>query len=401
MMSSMPQRPSRLVEYFATCGISEDSTPIPKDDRLPIVSVAIITEKEELQPGWELLQYTVSGNIASVTGSGVFSTKTYICFERGNRSPPVTDLQIMVGNDPKPMGYTKLAHNLNKGGIGKDVFLCYTHAYHMGHTRESVVDIVMIAPKTGEKCPSDYMLVNKNLNAGSFRNPLYICVKKTSDSALEMRYKPVVLDRFPIFMISGWDSAFPQMLPVFCYPQGADVVVGENPPLPKCTTFVLTMVSGMRLYGVCINFHELLRKDKLKSIKKEATIKNKDNWRRLTFKVQSSSVEQNLQVWLPKTVCLVSYWPFYDTFATFLVELWRLTLGSSRLPPERYLSNLWETPLPQNSRVNVKLSIASSNVIFNRPPPDTFPMSDHSFELRNCTSRRWYLVKSKAAAALR
>eukprot|EP00467_Chlorarachnion_reptans_P010992 CAMPEP_0114496288 /NCGR_PEP_ID=MMETSP0109-20121206/5687_1 /TAXON_ID=29199 /ORGANISM="Chlorarachnion reptans, Strain CCCM449" /LENGTH=2039 /DNA_ID=CAMNT_0001673545 /DNA_START=135 /DNA_END=6254 /DNA_ORIENTATION=+ len=427
MMSSMPKRPTRLVEYFVTCGISQDSTPILKDDRQPITGIGVLTEKEECPEGWEPLTYTVSGNLASVNGTSMFTTKMYIVIERHPGNVPITDVQVIVGNEPKPMGYIQLPQNLNKGGLGKDVFLCYTHAYHLGHSREAVVDVVLIQPKSDERCPTDYMLVNKNLNAGSFRDPLYLCIKKISDSALEMRYKPVVLDRFPYYDLQ--DSAFPQMLPVFCYPQGADVVVGENPPLPKCTTFILTMVSGQKLYGVCLNFHELLKRETLETLKKDANedenegdtggedgakthIRKKTNpllkssqgrissmslgsdasqsefdWldpEMATSHLQramEAALEQDLQVWLPKTVCLVSFWPFYDTFTTFLVELWRLTLGSSPMPPERYLSNLWETPLPQNSRVNVSLKIAANNVTFDRPPPDTFPMADYNMEL--------------------
>eukprot|EP00471_Norrisiella_sphaerica_P001639 CAMPEP_0184483702 /NCGR_PEP_ID=MMETSP0113_2-20130426/5379_1 /TAXON_ID=91329 /ORGANISM="Norrisiella sphaerica, Strain BC52" /LENGTH=1909 /DNA_ID=CAMNT_0026864265 /DNA_START=458 /DNA_END=6184 /DNA_ORIENTATION=+ len=408
----MPRRPSRLVEYFVTIGISQDSPPLPKDDRCPITSLMVITEKDDPPEGWEMLTYTVSGESASVTGTGMFYTKTFICFERDPKGIPISDLQVRVGNEAKPMGYIQLPQNLNKGGIGKDIFLCYTHAYHLGHDRHSVVDIVMIAPKAGEKCPSDYMLVNKNLNAGSFRDPLYLCVKKISDSAFDMRYKPVVLDRFPYYDLR--DSSFPDMLPIFCYPQGADVVVGENPPLPKCTTFILTMVSGMKLYGICINFHEIMRKDTVERMKE---IAKKSAQRRLsggdgrshakaaesleiemsdeeledaqwldpelaTANLQtaiSSALEQNLQVWLPKTLCIVTHWPFYDTFTSYLVELWRLTLGHAKLPPERYLSNLWETPLPKNSRVNVQLSIANTRVVFDRPPADTLPLADYNF----------------------
>jgi len=389
MLGAEPSRPNRLVEYFITCGISQDSTPIPRDDRFPITDVQVVTDKHVPEDKWEVMRYTVSGNIASMTGTGLFSTKLFLCVERDPDKAPLTDVAIIFGQETTPMGFFKLDVNLNKGGLGKDIFLCFSRGYVTSKPRNVVVDLVVIQPKSNENCPADYMLVNKNLNAGSFRNPMYLCVKKISENPLDMLYRPVVLDRYPFEDAEGSGSTFPQMLPLFCYPQGADVYLGDNPPLPKCTTFVLTMVSGLKLYGVCINFHEIFKKENFANSPtasnhpEEQGMQNHEEAEEGTEMLEKAiqkALADDVRVWLPKTVCLVSHWPFYNTFMRYLVELWRMTLGSSPLPTERFLSNLFETPLPQNSRVNVQLSIGTTKIIFDRPPPDTFPLADYGMD---------------------
>lgn len=39
-------------------------------------------------------------------------------------------------------------------------------------------------------------------------------------------------------------------------------------------------------------------------------------------------------IYAPKTICLVSYWPFFRPFTTFLSELYRTSVGRSSVPIE-------------------------------------------------------------------
>lgn len=335
----------------------------------------------------------------------MFTTKLYLAVERDPTKEPLTDVQVIVGDgsggrgkqrDPKLpklinmgdhmgiMGYFRVETDLNRGGIGKNVYLHYSKTYREGQPRSIVMDIVLIVPKLGERCPGNYVQLDENLNAGAFRDAMYMCIKSCTDSPLENRYKAVVLDRFPYVDLQG--NPFPEALPVFCYPQGAEVVVGDNPPLPKCTTFILTNESGLKLHGVCINFHEKLAGEMKAALAGAAQAVDDEGGEEgaspsVLEQAISVALSQKQRVWMPKTVCLVSHWPFYRSFTTFLVELWRLTLGSSTLPPERYLSNLWETPLPLNSRVNVDLKIAGSRIVFDRPPTDTLPLANFDYNV--------------------
>jgi hypothetical protein len=90
-----------------------------------------------------------------------------------------------------------------------------------------------------------------------------------------------------------------------------------------------------------------------------------------------SSQQPQQTIWAPVTICLLSYWPFFECFTTFLTELYRVSVGFTELPIEvhpklsdrwcpdsacvrfvqRYLTNLWETPLPRTSHVNVQLQV--------------------------------------------
>ena len=51
--------------------------------------------------------------------------------------------------------------------------------------------------------------------------------------------------------------------------------------------------------------------------------------------------------YIPKAICLLSYWPFYQQFEVFLTELYRISVGFTDVPIERYLNSLWEIPVPK------------------------------------------------------
>ncbi len=86
--------------------------------------------------------------------------------------------------------------------------------------------------------------------------------------------------------------------------------------------------------------------------------------------------DQPRTIYAPKTVCILSFYPFYGNFKNWLIELYRLTIAQSPLPLERYLTNLWETPLPRSASVNVQLQILNQKLIFSRPASEAFPLAD-------------------------
>ena len=70
-------------------------------------------------------------------------------------------------------------------------------------------------------------------------------------SHLAMNYNPKLLDRYPV-------EDYPEMpfpaITNFCFPQGVKLTTTHYPP--TVFHFVMTADSGVRTYGICLNFFE-------------------------------------------------------------------------------------------------------------------------------------------------
>jgi hypothetical protein len=112
-----------------------------------------------------------------------------------------------------------------------------------------------------------------------------------------------------------------------------------------------------------------------------------------------SDLNGSTMVYAPRKICLLSYWPFLGNFCQYLEELYRHARSTSRIPLERLILQLWETPLPGSGRMRVQLEMggsyaASSSsalllhstphgrvIVFDRPMPDDFPLANFPLTL--------------------
>ncbi len=217
----------------------------------------------------------------------------------------------------------------------------------------------------------------------------------------------------------------------FCLPDGIELCAGAQPPLPTPSSFVLTVQNGLELYGACLTFYEELDWQKrgeaavqlracpaaaegriaaeLGQAPAESTAASPApaasppvDWlsvplrtgelRRLTRLLTLGAV-----VWAPKVLCLLSYWPYLDCLEGFLMELYRVSVGSSAVPIERYVQNLWETPIPRprcavlrarqdgvlsawllrrSRRLGVQLRIGRTRLLFEHSPIPAIPSTN-------------------------
>uniref|UniRef100_A0A8C7HUF5 DENN domain-containing protein 4C n=1 Tax=Oncorhynchus kisutch TaxID=8019 RepID=A0A8C7HUF5_ONCKI len=153
-------------------------------------------------------------------------------------------------------------------------------------------------------------------------------------------------------------------------------------PLPVFSTFVLTNSSGEKMYGAAIQFYEVYPIDLLSE-------KQKVQLGLLT--TVEKKVIPNRTVNTNKCICLLSRWPFFESFRKFLMFLYKLSVsGPHPLPIEKHISHFMHNvsfPSPQRPRILVQLS-AHDTLMLAQPVCTPLPLSgaDYSTLLMNLGS---------------
>ncbi|KAL9650377.1 hypothetical protein ABK040_016444 [Willaertia magna] len=122
---------------------------------------------------------------------------------------------------------------------------------------------------------------------------------------------------------------------------------------------------------------------------------NVDNKSKPTIIVDSDNVDnknkeiqpqppkkKKLTLYMSKSICIISHYPFYNIFKFFLTQLFRISVTPSKIPLERYISNfLTEIPLPPQGQIQVHYGLGEKEVHIARPAPNELPMAEMDFEL--------------------
>ena len=206
-------------------------------------------------------------------------------------------------------------------------------------------------------------------------DPSYI-VDEQSKSSFQLVSK--VLDCYP--KISHPDMKLPDEIARFVFPDGC--CASLQPLDPKFFTFVLTLETGVRVYGSALTIY-----DESFEVANIAKLLRQEI-RRSSF-IPENSVEASMNtgisplndhVFMPKTLVLLSHYPFFQAFRTFLQQLYRISLVQTRLPLERYIANfVSEVPLPPRGKVEVKLGVGDKLIALVRPPPNELPFVEVSY----------------------
>eukprot|EP00742_Colponemidia_sp_Colp-10_P007715 GILJ01008317.1.p1 GENE.GILJ01008317.1~~GILJ01008317.1.p1 ORF type:complete len:1435 (-),score=186.66 GILJ01008317.1:138-4442(-) len=181
-------------------------------------------------------------------------------------------------------------------------------------------------------------------------------------SPFDIPYQPVVVDRFP--REDYEDTPLPPALALFCLPDGVWIKQQELPPF--FFSFGLTLQTGQRLYGSCLTVFE--------------------QWTDPQQLGLPSSIHE--PVFVPKSLVLISHWPYLDTFRIYLTELYMLSINNTTgVPLEKYIANfMCEVPLPPLGHTQVQFSIGSQVLSLSRHPfahDFSFRLLFQSLDLRN------------------
>lgn len=163
-----------------------------------------------------------------------------------------------------------------------------------------------------------------------------VCAVEKTKSPTEIRFLPAVLDMFPEVYA---DSPLPAHIGEFAFPEG--FVLTKSYVAPVFFSFVLTNVSGVKIYACALKFYEELhplevvsliaphyhrqRHRRRPSNGPHQLDENDDNQRtQLPQWVQDLSGDVSSApgpVFCPKCIVVTSHYPYFSAFRQFLQQV--------------------------------------------------------------------------------
>ncbi|XP_072937985.1 DENN domain-containing protein Crag [Epargyreus clarus] len=356
----------RVADYFVVAGLPEEPELLDDSDsghlkgystKPPITDIGVIFPGlgETVPNGYELLELTPSGLPADLNHGSMRSPECFLCIRRGRERPPLVDIGVMYDGRERLMADAEMVLESVGGRLANvnnstaKTFITYRRA-HIGAPCNAlvVVDICVIVTSRGETPPHAFCMIAKNLNKGLMGSDVFLCYKKSMNRPPLIAYKPEVLFRYP--MTERRSLAFPTSVPLFCLPMGATLELWPNNaamPKPVFSTFVLTVADATdKVYGSAVTFYEPYPHTQVTDAQAEQI-----GWR--------AGVSHSTHVLhANKCVCLLSRWPFSDTFERWLLYILELSWSKEPLsiPIERYIIHLLEeVPFPE-PRILLQLS---------------------------------------------
>eukprot|EP00579_Thalassiosira_antarctica_P018156 CAMPEP_0201946278 /NCGR_PEP_ID=MMETSP0903-20130614/54338_1 /ASSEMBLY_ACC=CAM_ASM_000552 /TAXON_ID=420261 /ORGANISM="Thalassiosira antarctica, Strain CCMP982" /LENGTH=1570 /DNA_ID=CAMNT_0048489375 /DNA_START=394 /DNA_END=5106 /DNA_ORIENTATION=- len=197
--------------------------------------------------------------------------------------------------------------------------------------------------------------------------------------------EPVITAQYP--PVDHPDQPLNPMLPQFCHPQGADVIVPLHEyKMPTVHHFVLTDSKGGKLYGTCLTVYEEFSPPselEIRSGEEDDLDHSREEGHERGYveccvndspKVgRSRRRAKDHKYYAPRVLCLLSTWPYLSAFRTYLTQLYRLATTTNLMtaPLERYIENICsEVPAPPPGSFEVKLEILNTTIRFWAPPAD-------------------------------
>ncbi|XP_018337212.1 PREDICTED: C-myc promoter-binding protein isoform X3 [Trachymyrmex septentrionalis] len=435
----------RVADYFVIAGLPGQDDELSEDnetnDKLeawcqegthlkdmhmppPITDLAVIFPAlgEHCPEGYTLLEYTVSGFPADLNHGSLRTNECYLCYRRGRDKPPLVDIGVIydgkerIMQDAEMVLETPKGHVANVNNSTSKIFVTYRRASRKMPCNSLVVtDICVILTNKGESPPHAFCVINKNLNKGMLGSDVFLCYKKSMNRANLVSFKPAILYKYP--MVDYNSFVFPNSVAMFCLPMGATIECWPKvacKPKPVFSTFVLTVAdAAQKIYGSAITFYEEVQmeldtsncKNSQEIMDTVENNKNSDNmeitkdkpqvkmkmFKRFGILKKLSILElERLQYTDPasqslnisKSICILSHWPFFDTFEKFLVFLHRMVNDKPQsVPIEKYISYfLCDIPFPSPQRPRILVQLSSQDrLILTQPEDLALPRSGASF----------------------
>ncbi|XP_058480308.1 DENN domain-containing protein 4C [Solea solea] len=380
----------RVTDYFVVAGLTDKSTPLVQDlseakssgPKAPITDLAVINRSagEAVPEGFTCIDATYSGQPANLNHGSLKSPELFLCYRRGRGKAPLIDVGVLYeGKERLIQGceviqatpYGRCANVNNSSATSQRIFITLRRAPPVQPQNSlAVTDICVIVTSKGEIPPHTFCKVDKNLNCGMWGSNVFLCYKKSVYASNSISYNAGLIFRYPE---EDYES-FPlsESVPLFCLPMGAKIecwAPNTRDPLPVFSTFVLTISSGEKVYGAAIQFFEPYQVDLLSE-------RQKIQLGLLT--TVEKKIIPNRPVNTNKCICLLSRWPFFESFRKFLMFLYKLSVsGPHPLPIEKHISHFMHNvsfPSPQRPRILVQLS-AHDTLILSQPVCTPLPLS--------------------------
>ncbi|XP_023245417.1 DENN domain-containing protein 4C-like isoform X2 [Copidosoma floridanum] len=432
----------RVADYFVVVGLpdqddddengsklkdwSQEDTYLKDTNVLaPITDLAIIFPAlgETCPEGFTLLEYTVTGFKADLNHGSLRSEECYLCFRRGRDKPPLVDIGVLYDGKERIMKDAEIVKHTPSGLVANvnnstaRIFVTYRRASKKMPCNSLVVtDICVILVNKGETPPHAFCVIPKNLNKGLLGSDVYLCYKKSMNRANLISFEPEILYKYPT---TDYDSfGFQKDVALFCLPMKATIECWPkiaSKPRPVFSTFVLTVANAaQKIYGSAITFYEeVLPPDSIiENEKDDLDVPENDTTEQTTEPSKTSNSKPNAKTEpfkkfgilkklnqaqldklqyndpssqslnISKSICILSHWPFFDTFERFLNFLHSLVNGEPQgVPIEKYISYfLCDIPFPSPQRPRILVQLSSHDrLILTQPEDLALPRSGASF----------------------
>ncbi|KAM9480967.1 C-myc promoter-binding protein isoform 2-T2 [Clarias gariepinus] len=380
----MEDKSPRVADYFVVAGLTDSSEPFEEDiacdescqrssgqAEAPITDVAVVfrSQGEEVPQGYTCIECTPSGLPAELNGGSIMGPQIFLCYRRGRDKPPLTDLGVLYEwrEKLKPgchiIQTTPFGRPANiSSSSSQRIYITYRRAPEChSHATLAVTDICLVVPGKGETPPYAFCKVDKNLNSSMWGSSMYLCYKKSLAKTNTIAFKAGLLSRYPE---EDYESfPLPESVPLFCLPMGASIECWPSRTkysLPVFSTFVLTGSSGEKVYGAAIQFYEVYPEERLTDRQRT----------QLGLQASGPSAEDSMMVHTNKSICLLSRWPFFDAFRTFLTFLYRYSIsGPHTLPIEKHISHfMHKVPFPSSQRPRILVQLSPHDSLMLSQP---------------------------------
>uniref|UniRef100_A0A8C7ZQB8 DENN/MADD domain containing 4A n=1 Tax=Oryzias sinensis TaxID=183150 RepID=A0A8C7ZQB8_9TELE len=390
----MEDKAPRVADYFVVAGLPDSPKPLEDDlhfddagarsvkPKAPITDVAVVIRSlgEEVPAGFTCVETTPTGLSAELNGASLRGPQVFLCFKRGRDKPPLTDLGVLYEWKEKLKPGCHIVQTTPSGrpanissSSSQRIYITYRRSpKSQPHTSLAVTDVCVIIPGKGETPPHTFCKVDKNLNSSMWGSSIYLCYKKSLAKANAIAYKAGLLCRYPE---EDYESfPLPESVPMFCLPMGAMIErwpTHTKHSLPVFSTFVLTGASGEKVYGAAIQFYEPHPEESLTDRQRS----------QLGLTSSDFGNDETKTFYSNKSICLLSHWPFFDSFRSFLTFLYRYSIsGPHAIPIEKHVSHFMQNvpfPSTQRPRILVQLSPHDS-LILSQPVSSPLPLSGGS-----------------------
>ncbi|XP_046446336.1 DENN domain-containing protein 4C-like isoform X6 [Daphnia pulex] len=369
----------QIADYFVVAGFTDKSMPLEDFsfdgnqlkstyDQAPITDITVIIPSlgEGIPPGFTCIEYTPTGLTADLNYGSIRSPEVFLCYRRGRERPPLFDIGVLYQGKEQLMSDAEVvlstpygrAANVNNSA-NQHTYVTYRRAPDTAPCNDLVVsDICVVITSKGETPPHAYCMIKKNLNKGMLGADVYLCYKKSMNKPRHIAYRPGIQARFPEEDIPH--NPMPDSVPLFCLPMGATLEwwpINAATPKPVFSTFVLTVSDAAeKIYGSAVTFYERYPEEKM--------TKEQKAWLDMDD-VDDGSTEKDYTVNTIKSICILSHYPFFDTFEKFLRYLHKVAhSGPYPVPLERYITHfMYDVPFPSPQRPRILIQLSATDRI--------------------------------------
>ncbi|OQV11828.1 DENN domain-containing protein 4C [Hypsibius exemplaris] len=398
----------KVADYFIVAGLEQDN-PIPlkvtdetteafarKVVKDPITDLVVINRSagEQVPDGFTCVEETPAGSVADLNAGSFRCPQMFLCYKRGREKAPLVHIGVLFEGRDRLLPHCEAIRetpegrcaNVNNGNNTKTFIYFKRAVANQSSPTDLVVTEVCIVIRDEKPPHTFWKISDRNLNNTFMGADVFLCYKKAMVNRNYLMYQPGLLFRYP--KQDDGSLALPLDVATFSMPMGVSLEAwprGTNLPRPVFAKFVLT-VSGngsqvysggskmvQKLYGAALSFYEPVPKERLQPDQLEQLLHDLPR-----AAANEDAASDAFVFYATKSICLLSRWPFFEAFQSFLQHILAMALSpgvSHSVAIERVILHLLrDVPFPSLDRPKVLIQLPSSPVPIPLARPDDSPI---------------------------